>query len=218
MAEIGRHLGLDPRKASLAEAIALFHDVGRFPQYHRYKTFRDDLSTNHAALGASVLMKENVLRNLPQQERDLIVHAVTLHHALAVPEGLNEETLLFLRMVRDADKLDIWRVFTDYYAQRNEDRANAAALGLPDTPEYSHEALASLRKRALVLLKSLKTLNDFKLLQLAWIFDLNFARSLELVRERSIIDGIANTLPQNEDMALAVDSVRDYVDNKLSPA
>ena len=218
MAEIGRHLGLDPGRAALAEAIALFHDVGRFPQYHLYKTFRDDLSTNHAALGAGVLVKENVLRNLPRNERDLVVHAVTLHNTLAVPEGLDEESLLFLRMVRDADKLDIWRVFIDYYAQRNEDRASAAALGLPDTPEYSAETLASIRKRELVLLKSLRTLNDFKLLQLAWIFDLNFARSLELVRERSIIDGIANTLPHTEDIALAVNSIRDYVDKKLAAA
>jgi hypothetical protein len=48
-------LTLHDNERLTAEAIALFHDVGRFEQYRRYSTFRDDISVNHATLGVRVL-------------------------------------------------------------------------------------------------------------------------------------------------------------------
>lgn len=215
MADIARHLGLDESRSTLAGAVALLHDVGRFPQYQRFRTFRDSISTNHAALGASVLVERNVLGSLPEREQDLILQSVRLHNVFAVPGDVDEEALLLVKMIRDADKLDIWRVFMDYYSGREENRASAVALDLPDTVEYSREALASVQKRQIVHLSALRTLNDFKLLQLAWIFDLNFDRSLQLVLERSVIDGIAAALPRTEEIAGAVNSIRDYVEMKL---
>jgi putative nucleotidyltransferase with HDIG domain len=216
MTEIARSLGLEKDRAARAEAVALFHDIGRFPQYRQYRTFRDSISTNHAALGAAVLIEHEVLKNVPDTERNLIVRAVTLHNVFEVPGKLDDETLLFVKMIRDADKLDIWRVFIDLYAQPDEDRPNAAGLGLPDTAEYSPDVLASLRRKEMVHLSTLRTVNDFKLLQLAWIFDLNFERSLQLVLERSIIDRTAATLPRTPEIAQAVASMREYVDKKLN--
>jgi hypothetical protein len=217
MREIGRDLGLDERRSMLAEFVALFHDVGRFPQYRLYGTFRDSSSTNHAALGARVLTEHNVLALLPASEADLVIRAISLHNVFAIPAGLNDELLLLVRMIRDADKLDIWRVFIDYYSRPDEDRASAVGLGLPDTPRYSSGVLASVMRREMVQLSALSTLNDFKLLQLAWIFDLNFSRSLQLVQDRGYIDGLAATLPRVQEITEAVHSIRDYVDGRIGP-
>ena len=216
MVAIAGSLRLDPDRARLAEAIALFHDVGRFPQYQRYKTYRDSISANHAGLGAAVLIEKNVLNCLPDAEKDLIVRTVAMHNVFAIPGKLDGDSLLFLKMVRDADKLDIWRVFSEYYAQRDEDRPQAAGLGLPDTPEYSPEVLTSLQRREMVQLSSLRTMNDFKLLQLAWIFDLNFVRSLELVMERSCIEQISGSLPRTGEIENVVQVIRDYVRERLA--
>ncbi len=215
MAELSRSLGMTGRDAALAEAIGLFHDVGRFPQYARYKTFRDSSSVNHASLGAAVLLEQNVLARLPQPEQQLIVKAVTLHNVFSLPEGLDEETLRSARMIRDADKLDIWRVFSEFYGLPPADRPSAVALGLLDTDETSPEVLASVLRGEMVKLTALRTLNDFKMLQLAWIFDLNFERSVELVLERSYIESLSRTLPQTEAVRKAVDAVRRYVDARL---
>lgn len=214
--EIASALNLDAERTAEAEVVALFHDVGRFPQYRQYKTFRDSISVNHAALGARVLIENKVLAALPETQQQLIIRAVMLHNVFTIPAGLDEETLLFLRMIRDADKLDIWRVFIEYYDMQDHDRPKAAALGLPDLPEYSSEVLESLVRKEMVHLSSLRTLNDFRLLQLAWIFDLNFERSLQLVRERSYIDKVSASLPKTEDVTSAVDSVREYIDAKLA--
>ena len=209
------NLALDKNERLTAEAIALFHDVGRFEQYRRYSTFRDSMSVNHAALGVRVLAEERVLETLPEEERRTIFRAVTLHNVFRIPAAVVARELLFTRLIRDADKLDIWRVFIDYYGLPEEERASAVGLGFPDLPRCSPEVLKCLRQRNMVQLAAVQTLNDFKLLQLSWVFDLNFPASYRLVLERGCIDALAATLPTNAEVGRAVEEVRDFVETKV---
>jgi len=213
--QIARGLSLDEERAALAEVIALYHDIGRFLQYRNFKTFKDSASINHASLGARVLMESNVLRALPRHERDIILRSVTLHNVYSVPSGLDREMLFFLKLVRDADKLDILRVAIEYYGQPEGKRASAVGLGLPDVPGYSPEVLAALSNKQMVQMSALKTLNDFKLLQLTWIFDLNFASSLRILVSRQYIEGIAAALPRSEEISSALAVLRRYVHEGL---
>jgi len=214
---IAEDLGLIAPEARLSEAIALFHDVGRFPQYQQHKTFDDSISVNHAVLGTKVLLENNVLGGLSKHEQDIIVRSVTLHNIFTLPEGLDEKSLLFARLIRDADKLDILRVVIEYFGQDEGSRAEAVALGLPDVPEeYSQEVLACLVRGEMARKDALTTLNDFKLLQLAWLYDLNFTCSLWMVVERDYIRKIAEMLPRNEEIAGAIEIVREYVSGKLN--
>jgi hypothetical protein len=210
---IAAELSLDEQETRLSEAIALFHDVGRFSQYQQYKTFDDTISLNHAVLGTKVLLEYNVLGGLPKQEQDIIVRSVTLHNVFTLPEGLDEKSLLFARLIRDADKLDILRVVIEYFEQDAGSRADAVALGLPDVPgAYSTEVLACLVRGEMARKDALTTLNDFKLLQLAWLYDLNFTCSLRMVVERDYIRKISDMLPRNKEIAGAIELVRGYVD------
>lgn len=212
---LGRDVALGPADLLLAEAIALFHDVGRFPQYRRYKTFDDAVSVNHAALGAQVLLEENALARLEARERDEILHAVTLHNVFALPERLDERSRLFARLIRDADKLDILRVALEYYRQDDGARAEAVALGLPDSAGYSAIVLGRLKQGSMARKAELTTLNDFKLLQLSWLYDINFTASLRIVAERKYIDQLAALLPRDQEIAKATDAVRAYVEKRL---
>ena len=73
---IARALSIDEGSVLLAEAIALMHDVGRFPQYEEYGTFEDGRSVNHGVFGAETLSRRNVLERLPEHEKSLILQAV----------------------------------------------------------------------------------------------------------------------------------------------
>jgi len=211
---IAEDLGLDRQEVRLSEAIALFHDVGRFAQYQQHKTFDDSISVNHAVLGTKVLLENNVLGGLPKPEQDVIVRSVTLHNVFTLPEGLDERSLLFARLIRDADKLDILRVVLEYFEQDEGSRAEAVALGLPDVPEgYSPEVLACLVRGEMARKDALTTLNDFKLLQLAWLYDLNFPCSLRMVVERDYIRKIEAMLPRTGEIVGAIGIVRKHVDN-----
>ncbi len=212
---IARDEGLPAPEQALAEAIALFHDVGRFPQYQQYRTFKDSDSINHAALGAAVLLREQTLAALPAEERRLIVRTVALHNVFSIPPGLDDELLRQVRLIRDADKLDVWQVFLDYYSIPQQERPSAVALGLPDLPVWSPQALETLRSGRMVRLDMLTTLTDFKLLQLSWIFDLNYPASFSMVSERQYIRRMAETLPAHREIASLVHDLERYVEQRM---
>ncbi len=205
--------GADEKR--LAEAAALFHDVGRFPQYARYRTFRDAVSTNHGHLGAKVLADEGALSGLPADEREMIIRTVRFHNAFAIPDTVDERTAFLLKMVRDADKLDIFRVFIEYYESPEEDRASAVAYGLPDTPEYSRGILSCLSEGKIASYVNLKTENDFKLMKLSWIYGMNFDISLRMLRERGYIGRTADKLPQTPEILSAVRRLEEYISGRL---
>ena len=215
IAGIARDLSLGNREVMLAETIALFHDLGRFRQYSEFKTFQDRKSKNHGLLAALTLIKNNVLRDLPEDEKNLILQSVKFHNAYAIPNIFDDYSTLFLRMIRDADKLDIFRVFIKYYESPSEEKASETAFGLPDTDDYSKTVISSLHKRRTASYRSLRTENDFKLLKLSWIYGLHFNYSLRLVQEKEYIKILAEKLPQTDEIRSAVAAVEYYVKEKL---
>lgn len=215
MRRICGELSLNSEDVLLAETVALFHDIGRFPQYARYGTFVDAVSVNHALLGVEILNEKMVLSNLPEEERRLVIQAVRFHNAYALPHIEDDKELFFLKLIRDADKLDIWRVFIEYYEAPPEGRASAAGLGLPHDAGYSGEVLSALLEKRVVPLSSLKTLDDFKLLQLSWIYDLNFGPSLRMLLERGYVDRILKTLPRESEIHRVSSLLRKYILERL---
>ena len=68
----------------------------------------------------------------------------------------------------------------------------------------------------MVQLSSLKTLNDFKLLQLSWVYDINFLSTLRLAQEREIVKQLTATLPTELAVQDAVARVQSYLDERLA--
>jgi len=213
---IGVAEGLDGQRLLLAEVAALLHDVGRFEQYRQYRTFRDGISVNHATLGAEIIREIDLLADLFPHERAIVNTAVEEHNLFRIANKLQGDPRYYLQLVRDADKLDIWRVFAEYYGQAEGDRSKVVGLGLPDKPECTPEVLEKVAGGELVRLSSARTLNDIKLLQLSWIYDLSFPESFRIVVERDCIRGIASSLPESEQVHRAVDAVRNFAAMKVS--
>ncbi len=213
---LARELSLDSGKLMLAESIGLFHDIGRFRQYEKYRTFRDSISENHASLGAAILAESGILKRLTEREQEIILSSVRFHNAFAVPDLQDNEILLFLKLIRDADKLDIFHVFSEYYESPVEERASAVGLDLPDIPGYSWDVLSCIFEKRTASLSSLRSLNDFKLMKLSWIYDFNFKSSLRLLRERGHISKILETLPRTDELNRAFSVLGDHMEKRLA--
>ena len=197
--------GLSENESRIASAVALLHDVGRFPQYRRWRTFLDSDSDNHARLAIDVIREENLLAGLDPAEVTLIEEAVRFHNMLAPPAIFKSPTRRYINLIRDADKLDIWRIFVELQEQPPEERASAAMLGLDDLPgTVSPPCIASLNSGSIVHLETIACFNDFTLLQISWVYDLSFATSRRLLRERGYIPALAATLPERADIREAV--------------
>ena len=196
--------GLSPQQTLIARTTALLHDVGRFPQYRRWRTFRDSDSDNHARLSIEVIRERGVLEGVADVERLQVEEAVRFHNLLKMPERLKSPTPLFLQLIRDADKLDIWRVFMEFFETAPEDRPSAVTLGFPELPGVSPECLSALAAGRVVTLDSVTRLNDFRLLLVSWAYDLNFSSSHQLLQQRGYIEALADTFPHDDETAVAV--------------
>jgi HD superfamily phosphohydrolase YqeK len=196
--DIGEQLGLDEDGLRLSEIIALFHDIGRFEQYAQYQTFVDSQSVDHSLLGVKILEENNVLCSLDEPVQELILRTIKYHNRATLPREETETCLFFAKLLRDADKLDIWRVVTDYYHQKNGKRNGVIEYGLPDTPEISEEVYYNLMNKKMVNIRHVKNLNDFKLLQIGWVFDINFSPTFQRIKTRRYLDLIRDVLPKSK--------------------
>jgi hypothetical protein len=205
MTQLSSGENLSENESYIASAVALLHDVGRFPQYRRWRTFRDSESDNHARLAIDVIRDEQILTGIEPSEQLLIEEAVRFHNVLEPPVTIKSPTRRYINLIRDADKLDIWRIFVELLALPPEERASAATLGLADLPDtVSDTCIAALNSGSVVHLDTTTCFNDFKLLQISWVYDLNFATSRKMVLERKYIQELAASLPQRPDICEAV--------------
>jgi hypothetical protein len=216
MTLLGKALGLSNEEMVLTETMALFHDVGRFKQYAIYGTFKDADSENHALLGLRELVAHNVLEICTKDERKWITKAIANHNAITIPNKENGKSLFYVRLLRDADKLDIWRVFIDYYNTRDKQPNPVVDFGLPDDPSFSPQVLSALSEERIVRFQDLRTVNDFKLLLLSWVFDLNFTISIQVVKDREYIEKIGAILPNSQETKKVLKHMHDYMERHLN--
>jgi hypothetical protein len=193
--DIGRSLGLAAEDLRFAEAVALLHDIGRFEQYKRYRTFADHESEDHGALGVAVIREEGLVDGLDVGDAEVVLRAVGFHNRAELPDEATGRSLFFLKLLRDADKVDILRVVTDYYQTAGNARKRSLELGLRDDNRVSDNVYDALMNGRVARMKDLGTLNDFKLLQIGWVYDLNFPRAFQLVLERDYLPKIRRALP-----------------------
>lgn len=204
------HLSLDQRR--LAETIGLFHDIGRFKQFIKYRTYNDVKSVNHCELALEVLSETNVLGELDSQQRQLIETAIKYHGMKDLPKDLNGDCLLFAKLIRDADKLDIYYVVTDLYSQYKDDQVESLLeIEFPDSDEYSPQLAADILAGKKIDYSSLRTLNDFKLLQLAWVYDVNFTATLKRIRQQKLLKALAGFLPVTDQIEQVKRKIFDFL-------
>lgn len=195
---IAKSINLNSQDYFIAQLCGLFHDIGRFEQFTKYKTFKDDESLYHGKLGEDVLIQEDILSNLPDSFQAIVFNAV-YNHGLIEIERKDEFSLLHSKIVRDADKIDIFRIVAKYY-KTSGPRNIALEYGLEDLPHISDTVMDKFRNKKLIDKEELKTLNDYKTMQLAWIFDLNFDYTRQSIIEKKYLDSVLNSLnlPENK--------------------
>ncbi len=214
---LARELALNEDEVRIADLIGLFHDIGRFPQFAQYRTFNDTRSVNHSQLGVQVLRQEGLLEALATQERKWVETAVGLHGRKSLPSALNGRALLFAKIIRDADKIDIFRIVAGSYKQYLEDPANfPLEIELPDEPGYTPEVLEAVLNEELIDSTKLRTLNDAKLCQLGWVYDLNFTASLKRIDQCGFLPHLFSFLPQDDGLQQACRKIQDYVAARLA--
>lgn len=193
----------------LAKIIALFHDIGRFKQYKEYKTFSDYKSEDHGELGVQVLEENGLMADFSPEHQKIVISAIRLHNNPKLP---NDDDLFFAKLIRDADKLDIFNLFKGKYEKENEE---TELIKLDHRPEISDHIYEKLKNKELIKYDSLETVNDLKLMQMTWIYDINFNKTLEIIKKRNYLDTIYNSMSANKKAEEIYEMVKNELENRI---
>ena len=175
--------GFDAETARACEAAALLHDTGRYEQLRRYNTFRDSDSVDHAVFSHDIVVEKGWLDGDPQ--REAILTSVLVHNRRDVPEGLAPLAEAAVHTVRDADKLDIFRVLEHQIATTDWRHNCEAFWNLPTRAAPNSAGVEAIRAGRPVDYQNSKTLADFVLIQVGWMRSgLRYATSRRLCAER----------------------------------
>ncbi len=181
--------GWAPPRALLGRTAALLHDIGRFSQYAEFRTFQDSASVNHADRGCDVLRQEGVLDGLPEGDSRIISEAVRLHNRMGLPPETDLVTAEVADVVRDADKLDIFRVFEEAVAQNQFENNPEIAWNMRLEGGVSEPVLAALEAGAPVDYRQVATFCDFVMVQVSWFCgQFRYAESRRLARTRRVLE------------------------------
>jgi hypothetical protein len=206
-------LSLTEYEKNLAELIALFHDLASFEKMWEY---RHKQSASYSSATLKYADTEMIFSACTDYESEIIRKAIVSHNLNVLPISDNKELLFYTRLIRDADKLDLWRQMAEVCKQKNEFVSQFIWPQLSDMPEMSDVILNTIGENSIARYKNVKTLNDFKLLQISWIFDLNFTESFRILKKNKYFETILSSFPQTKDVKIVSETVDAYIDDNAA--
>lgn len=201
------------RQAYLHFLAALYHDIGRFEQVRRYHTFLDAVSIDHAQLSADILRKGEFLSHLSEEEKLTVLAAIENHNKLKINSEVTGNTLYMAKMIRDADKLDIFRVFAEEDLQASCNGSLEQAL----QETVSDPVYAAVMEGRCVRKEDRKTSLDIWCTFLGFFADLNFDISFQIAQEQGYyLQPFQQAAFENPQTRMRVQAMLMKVENEIS--
>lgn len=197
----------------LAWLIGMLHDIGRFEQVRRYHTLLDAASVSHAALGIQILFDEGMLMRFitaePEDEDVGVIRAAIAYHSdYRIPEALEERTRMFCQILRDADKIDIFRVncetpLEDIYQITREELMHA---------EVSEDVMENFMQRRATPRELRKTPVDYLVGMISMAFELVYPVSRKIAARQGYLDRLLAFPSENEKTRQQFAVMRKYLE------
>lgn len=235
---IAESLGLSEPDVDIAWLLGMLHDIGRFEQIRRFGTFNDAQSVDHAEFGADLLFKECLIRKFAEgyyeecelarsgneeaeqiiknnehhnKDTGLLEMAIRQHNKYRVKEGLTERQRMFCDILRDADKVDIFKVNADIpmeiiYDVTTEELKSGV---------ISKEVLESFYKRETVLKSVRKSAVDHIVGHISLLFELVYKESYRQAKEQGYVYKLLDFKSDVPEVNAEFGDMRKYVDEIL---
>lgn len=235
---IAESLGLSEPDVDIAWLLGMLHDIGRFEQIRRFGTFNDAQSVDHAEFGADLLFKEGLIRKFAEgyyeecelarsgneeaeqiiknnehhnKDTGLLEMAIRQHNKYRVKEDLTERQRMFCDILRDADKVDIFKVNADIpmeiiYDVTTEELKSGV---------ISKEVLESFYKMKTVLKSVRKSAVDHIVGHISLLFELVYKESYRQAKEQGYVYKLLDFKSDVPEVNAEFDDMRKYVDEFL---
>lgn len=211
---IAESLGLSEEDIEIAWLIGMLHDIGRFEQIRIYQTFNDSKSVDHAEFGADLLFKDSHLIDNYIGTRDfdeLVEIAIRQHNKFKISSGLSERETLFANIIRDADKIDIFRVQVEEPIE--------GIYGVPfehiQNQPLSEEVFNQFKEHHAILSSTKKTSLDFYVAHFALAFELVYPGSRELTRQQGYLNKLLELEVADKETQNKIDYIKAEIENAV---
>lgn len=183
---IAESLGLSEPDVDIAWLLGMLHDIGRFEQ----------------------IIKNNEHHN---KDTGLIEMAIRQHNKYRVKEDLTERQRMFCDILRDADKVDIFKVNADIpmeiiYDVTTEELKNGV---------ITKEVLESFYKKETVLKSVRRSAVDHIVGHISLLFELVYKESYRQAREQGYVYKLLDFKSDVPEVNAEFDDMRKYVDEFL---
>ncbi|MGQ9663692.1 MAG: HD domain-containing protein [Kiritimatiellia bacterium] len=215
-AEMAEELGWKRGAVNLARVLGLLHDVGRFRQICDYGTFWDNRSTDHAELGFRIVRSAHILPDFNRHEVACLLTAVRYHNKPRLPAELESDADKLLKLLRDADKLDILLVAAATMNITHAAEHPDLVLGISRTRPPSARLIREVLKYRTAPYDRIKSLADLTLVRLAWVYHMNFSAALRRIKDRRLLERLMAGTPHAERLLCAFHEARKFVRYRLS--
>ena len=216
---IAKKLGLSEEDTTLAALIGLLHDIGRFEELKNLKKF-DSVENDHALFASKLLFEEGLITKFIDTDKynNIIKKAIENHNKKQIEAGLSSKELLHAKIIRDADKLDNYRV-------AKEERVNNLFPGIANTNEGIENSLISksvynsVMNEECVDVKDRKYPLDYLVCILGFTFNIYFDETLEIIKNNDYINILVkrfNYTISKEKMNEIRDKINNYIEKRLN--
>lgn len=197
----------------LAVLSAMFHDLGKASLLTK-NTEPLVIQREHAALSAKIIQQMDFFQLLTAEEQLIVLKSVENHNQIKLPKLDNEQQIMYAKLLRDADKLDVFdtsfRFFKERYAVQP-----LITKELSTHPEVSEKILKSIWAGKSAAFEDMKSMNDFKLVLISMVFDLNFKYTFRVMSEKQYIQKIYETLPKRDPIIEVYRHIKLFAENKF---
>jgi HD superfamily phosphohydrolase YqeK len=206
---IAKKLKLNNTEIYMVTLACLLHDLARFDQLKLYNTFNDRKSFDHGDYAVDLIIKNNYLRNYTEDTTydSAILKSIKYHNKYKI-EDCNDIELLFSKIVRDADKIDILL------------NAGVKKFGNYEINEYeiTDKVYECVINGSSINYDDTKNKIDKLILGVAMIYDLNFRYSFEFIKGKGVIKSVTNfirSINKNKDTLTKINEIETKLEQHI---
>ncbi len=210
--QIARSIGLTDDEVEFAWLSGMLHDIGRFEQVKRYNTFLDSQSVDHAEFGADLLFGENGFIGDYIDDRSwdpMLEIVIRQHNKYRMDAAISGKTLVFCNILRDADKVDIFRVNVE---TPMEEIYNVSSDVLFSSG-VSEKVMEQVRERHAINRDIMNSPAEHLIGHIALTFELVYEKSREIAKEQGYLYKMFDFPTRNESTKKALTEIRSLIDD-----
>ena len=213
---IAKEMNWHPDDVLTSEALGWLHDVGRFSQFAEFGHFHDATSINHGERGWRIFCKTDISSSLSKKTNRCLLEGIRHHNARTIPAEISEDALPFLKLIRDADKLDIYRVVLENLAKDGFQGLVHMWPHIKLHGPINPRVLEIAQKQQNCSITDIKSLADFLLLQMSWVYELHYPPTFKQMAQKEYLDALARYLPDETGPREILNQAKQFVAGKTA--